>query len=320
MTYQILRLTFSGNVHFGEGLLESSASGFSADTLFSALCCELVDEPDKLSELVTSAKAHRFLISDAFPYCGDTLFLPKPCVSVRSRTEADDGNSVRKKLFKKLQYIPVGDYAAYLRGEMTTERCAEITAMLGDLGSTYLTEHVSIPRDPAEDKPEPYAIGGYRFRENCGLWIVLGTEDAHILSIVTDLLTALGLSGIGGKRSAGYGRFTFSVEDAPAPLLHGLECAERSARKMTLSVCLPQESELDAAMQDASYLVMRRSGFVGSDTYAEKAQKKQDLYVLQAGSCFADSFCGDVYDVSAGGSHPVWRYAVPLFFGWEGDA
>ena len=320
MTYQIIRMTFPGNVHFGEGLLESSASGFSADTLFSALCCELANEPDKLSELVTAAKSHRFLISDAFPYCADTLFLPKPCVSVRSRTEADDGNSVRKKLFKKLQYIPIADYESYLHGDMTTERCAEITAMLGDLGSGCLTEHVSIPRDPAEDKPEPYAIGGYRFHENCGLWFILGAEDSQLQATVTDLLTALGLSGIGGKRSAGYGRFTFCTEDVPAPLLHGLECSEQPARKMTLSICLPQESELDSAMKNASYLVMRRSGFVGSYNYAVKAQKKQDLYVLQSGSCFADTFCGDVYDVSAGGNHQVWRYAVPLFFGLEGDA
>ena len=115
-------------------------------------------------------------------------------------------------------------------------------------------------------------------------------------------------------------RAGFCAENVPELLLNGLECSERSARKMTLSVCLPQESELDSAMQNASYLVMRRSGFVGSYSYAVKAQKKQDLYVLQAGSCFADTFCGDVYDVSAGGNHQVWRYAVPLFFGLEGDA
>ena len=318
MTYQIIRLTFPGNVHFGDGLLESSANGFSADTLFSALCCELASDPERLSGLVAAAKEHRFLLSDAFPYFGDTLFLPKPCVSIRSKTESDDGNSVRKKLFKKLQYVPVSDFAAYLRGEMSTEHCAEITAMLGSLGSTYLTEHVSIPRNPDEDKPQPYAIGGYRFCENCGVWFVLGTADSAIQKTVTELITALGFSGIGGKRTAGYGRFTFRTEEAPAELLQGLECV--SKRRISLSVCLPQESELETALTDASYLVLRRSGFVGSDTYAEKAQKKQDLYVLQSGSCFANTFSGDVYDVSAGGSHSVWRYAVPLFFGLEGDA
>lgn len=318
MTYQIIRLTFPGNVHFGDGLLESSASGFCADTLFSALCCELSSEPDKLSELVTAAKAHRFLISDAFPYCGDTLFLPKPCVSVRSQTESDDGNSIHKKLFKKLQYIPVSDFAAYLCGKMTPERCAEITCMLSSLGKTFLTQHVSIPRDPEEAKPEPYAIGGYRFSEGCGLWFVMGTADAQIQQTAMELLTALGFSGIGGKRTAGYGRFTFQAEDAPAELSLSLEQAVAFRRKISLSICLPQESETESALSDASYLVMRRSGFVGSDTYAENAQKKQDLYVLQAGSCFSSTFSGDVYDVSAGGNHPVWRYAVPLFFGWEG--
>lgn len=315
MTYQIIRLTFPGNVHFGDGVLESSIGTFCADTLFSALCCELADEPERITELAEAVRTERLRISDAFPFYADTLFLPKPCVSVRSKTEADDGNSVRKKLFKKLQYIPAGDYAAYLRGEMTTERCAQINEMLDSLGRTFLTQHVSIPRDPDADKPEPYAVGGYRFREGSGLWFLLGTADTQVQQFVLELLTALSFSGIGGKRSAGCGRFRFHAEDVPAALAHGLECADSSAQKITLSVCLPQEAELEAAAADTSFLVLRRSGFVGSDTYAEKSQKKQDLYVWQAGSSFANTFHGDVFDVSAGGAHPVWRYAVPLFFG-----
>ena len=39
------------------------------------------------------------------------------------------------------------------------------------------------------------------------------------------------------------------------------------------------------------------------------------MYVFAAGSCFKNEFEGDIYDVTNGGSHPVYRYAKPLFMG-----
>ena len=49
--------------------------------------------------------------------------------------------------------------------------------------------------------------------------------------------------------------------------------------------------------------------------YAEEYRRKRDLYVFAAGSCFKNEFEGDIYDVTNGGSHPVYRYAKPLFMG-----
>ena len=68
----------------------------------------------------------------------------------------------------------------------------------------------------------------------------------------------------------------------------------------------------EAALEQAHYLLVKRSGFVASETYAKEQLRKRDLYVMQAGSCFRTRFEGDVYDVSDGGSHPVYRYAKPL--------
>ena len=55
--------------------------------------------------------------------------------------------------------------------------------------------------------------------------------------------------------------------------------------------------------------------FVASSDYAEEWRKKKDLYVFTAGSCFVNCFAGDIYDVSEGGKHPVYRYAKPIFMG-----
>ena len=75
------------------------------------------------------------------------------------------------------------------------------------------------------------------------------------------------------------------------------------------------DDELEQALEDASYLMQKRSGFVASAIYADEWRKKRDLYVFSAGSCFKNCFQGDIFDVSDGGRHPVYRYAKPLFMG-----
>lgn len=84
---------------------------------------------------------------------------------------------------------------------------------------------------------------------------------------------------------------------------------------MLLSTALPKNGELEAALDGATYLLERRSGFVASDRYADEWRKKRDLYVFASGSCFVNRFNGDVIDVSDGGGHGVYRYAKPVFIG-----
>ena len=94
-----------------------------------------------------------------------------------------------------------------------------------------------------------------------------------------------------------------------------MDLQKKSDRYMLLSVALPADEELENAMENASYLLEKRSGFVASSDYAEEWRKKKDLYVFTAGSCFVNCFAGDIYDVSEGGKHPVYRYAKPIFMG-----
>lgn len=82
---------------------------------------------------------------------------------------------------------------------------------------------------------------------------------------------------------------------------------------MSLSCSLPKYNELETVLEGASYLLQKRSGFVVSDKYSEEPLRKRDLYILKAGSCFRTIFEGDIYDVSDGGTHAVYRYAKPLF-------
>ena len=78
-------------------------------------------------------------------------------------------------------------------------------------------------------------------------------------------------------------------------------------------MCLPEDEKINDVLEDAFYRIEKRSGFVASENYSTSLTKKKDLYVIQAGGCFKKMFEGRIVDVSIEGSHPVYRYAKPLF-------
>ena len=73
---------------------------------------------------------------------------------------------------------------------------------------------------------------------------------------------------------------------------------------MLLSVALPTADEMNTAVKNAEYSLIKRSGFISSSTYSNTFERKKDIYVFDAGSCFTNKFSGDIYDVSRKGNHP----------------
>ena len=76
----------------------------------------------------------------------------------------------------------------------------------------------------------------YRFSAGNGLYLLAGFDSEVVQQRVETLLHSLSYSGIGGKRSAGLGRFTLSVEAVPQGLAHRL--MDNGAPAMTLSVAM----------------------------------------------------------------------------------
>ena len=138
-------------------------------------------------------------------------------------------------------------------------------------------------------------------------------KDASIQELLEELLVSLSFSGIGGRRSSGMGRFELHFGKLSPSFQKRLEKTENDV--MVLSVCLPQDEELQSALEGASYQLKKRSGFVDSETYAPEHRRKQDMYAFGAGSCFKKAFSGQIADVSRDGMHPVYRYAQPFFMG-----
>lgn len=303
MEYKIYRFAFRGAVHFGKNNLDEGEYSCCADTLFAALCQEALKiGDDVLQDFYHCAKGGDLLLSDLFPYIGDTFFIPKPIKRIQG--ENSDGNSVVKKAYKKLKYISPESLDSYLAGTFDVLHAQG----LEELGHFEMKTAVFVPEN---GETEPYRIGTYYFQPGNGLYVIIGYQRPETLQLAEKLLEGLSFSGIGGKRAAGLGRFELLSGKMPESLRKRL--GTDGGQYMSLSVSLPTDEELETVMQEASYLLCKRSGFVASERYAPTQMRKKDLYVFQAGSCFATGFAGDIYDVAGkGGGHPVYRYAKPM--------
>lgn len=302
MKINLYKLDFETGVHFGENSLEDSNYVFCADTLFSALCQEAVKRGKEcLDELVKNVQDGKLLISDALPYIGNTLFIPKPFDNV---IKADGSKEyVMSKAYRNMKYLPIDMFDKYMNGEI-------IESDLDELGVSEQRNQVSIR---GEEESRPYRTGVYYYKEGNGLYIIV-EYDGDIIELFEELLDGLSLSGIGGKRSQGLGRFILKKVACPDNLAKRL--LNKDARRyMTLSVALPCDDELEETLEKARYNLIKRSGFVSSDIFSDKQLKKRDLYVFEHGSCFDKCFNANMQDVSdSQGIHPVYKYTHPLFF------
>lgn len=321
MNYLLFKLRFTTAVHFGQSdsalSLYTSDDHFCADTLFSALCHTALSLNGEagVKKLCQQVKEGTLLFSDSMPWEGEHFYLPKPMKTAESREELP---SRTRKAMKKLNWIPVDGMEAFcgsLRGTGSFDP-TRYTNSFGVSGEVTRAAHKE-----GEDTM-PYPVGVFAFRENCGLWFLAGYENEKQANNLETLVELLGLGGIGGKTSSGYGRFevvdTIYLDepfDTQTTWLAEALNAEYASCSLLMTTSLPAEEELDNALEGAFYQLTRRSGFVQSDTFDETGRKKLTQMFLCAGSTFVNRFCGELYAVGTGGKHPVYRYGKPIFLG-----
>ena len=298
MTYKMYIMDFE-SAHFGAGTLDSSKMTFSADRLFSALVIE-ANKMGRLDEFLSLANQDDFVLTDAFPYKARP-FLPKP-IGFPKFDQVDlnkDVKEVRRqaKLAKKLQFIPLENFDHYVNGDLFEDEEHAVTNIV-----TKNQPHV----DGAL-----YQVATTRFLHDTALY-VLATESP----LLDEMMTSLQFSGIGGKRSSGYGRFELTIKEIPENLESRLTRSYQG-NVMTLTTSLPTDEDLPRAMDQGSYLVTKSSGFAFS-TVSNQNYRKQDLFKFTAGSTFFETFAGQIVDVRPlDFPHAVFNYAKPLFLKME---
>lgn len=330
MMYYIFTLKFLTPVHFGDtangGSLDKFSLQCSADTLFAALCNEAANKgSDAVETLVKKTAEGKIVFSSLFPYwrtVDDDLYfyLPKPLLKL----EQDEQQSV--KSFEEIKQL-----ATKLKKQKksTYIRASQINSLLESGGSD---RQFAVPEFAAplvagrvalrEEKPLPYYVGSYVFSENSGLYFILGVEHEEEFMLIKELLLSLGYSGIGGKRSSGYGKFELADNDlmlyddgtAIALMLYN----EKSKYQMCLAPVCPCVDEIDVVKQ-GSYKLIKRGGFIASSA-AKDNIKRNSIYMLQEGSCFPERLRGQMLQQTVDGlAHDVYRDGIGMFVGLKNE-
>lgn len=320
MRYLIYKLAFTGSVRFGA---DHSGAGLAraamvchADTWYSALCSEAAAwqgeaGPAKLQAWLNSGQL-RF--SDLLPYEQAKLFLPKPLLNISApkneRPNVADvkAAAVKRKTFKRITHIAADEMDSYVKA---MQHGKEGALTIPQLGEASLVQKVNV----RQEEPLPYHVAAYSFYPQAGLYCIAAVGPDVDEAWLTSLIEMLGHSGIGGKRSSGYGRFVLADGQKCPGYLQNMLQAKKAHRQMALSVFCPAADEI-AILQEGYYLLTRRAGFVNSPGYSQTAVKRNAIYMVLPGACVRRRLQGMTIDTAtADAPHPVYRYGHGLFVG-----
>ncbi len=333
MQYHIFLLKFLTPVHFGNtangGALDKVAINCSADTLFAALCNEAAAQKAELvGALMQKLESGELLLSSLLPYWRTEeefqFYLPKPLMKPvdEQRQLPQSYNEVKSlrsqiKKQKKSTYVRASQMQALLSGSRELEAHEfAVPLVAGRVGLR-------------DELPRPYYVGSCVFSPQAGLYLVCGVQDEADIDLLRDLLVSLGYSGIGGKRSSGYGKFEVLVDEeidlyedgalydddsAMALMLHDTQ----SKLQMCIAPLCPKQQDVEA-VKCGCYKLIKRGGFIDSPA-ASTNVKRDSVYMLQEGTCLERRLQGRLLQQSVDGlPHKVYRAGVGMFVGLKDE-
>lgn len=343
MAYYIFTLKFLTPVHFGDaangGFLDKIAMSCSADTLFAALCNEAALQGEAVvQQFVEKVSEKKIAFSSLMPYfrvldkekkkeTDIHFYLPKPLLT-------DEVNKQSAKSFQEMKQL-----ATKLKKQKKTSfiRASQIKQLLqsrkNGVAPELQVDEFAVPFvsgrvNLRDEKPQPYYVGSYVFADNAGLYLLCSVEDDADVDFVENLLISLGASGIGGKRSSGYGKFALAdvscklssdggKSDDNSAIALMLFAADSSLQMCVAPLCPQQEDVL--SVKAGAYRLVKRGGFISSPELGENV-KRDSIYMLAEGSCFSKRLEGRMLEQSiAGLSHRVYRNGLGMFLGLRDD-
>lgn len=176
-------------------------------------------------------------------------------------------------------------------------------------------------------EPLPYFVNSYKFNNNAGLYFILGYEDDDDAIIMEKIIESLGYSGIGGKKSSGYGKYKFFRNPK---ILNGeiskyrdvliltkminMDMSVNKGRKLCIAPLLPRKEDVKY-ISVGNYKIVKRSGFI-YDKNTHNKKRKNNLYMLAEGSCLMKYLEGMILKEEYEGiSYPIYRNGMGMFVG-----
>ena len=339
MAYYIFTLKFETPVHFGDaangGFLDKIAMSCSADTLFAALCNEAALQGGEVVEqFIDKVRQRKIAFSSLMPYfrikdkkknkeIDVHFYLPKPLLINEVNKQAAKSFSEMKHLATKLKKQKKTNFirASQMQQLLQSRKNGEAMEVEAD---EFAVPFVSGRVNLRDEKPQPYYVGSYVFADDAGLYLICSAEDENDIDFIEKLLSSLGASGIGGKRSSGYGKFiladdrwelyddggVYDDDSAIALMLFDTE----SSLQMCLAPLCPQQADV-SMVKAGAYKLVKRGGFISSPELGENV-KRDSIYMLAEGSCFGKRLEGRMLEQSVEGlSHRVYRNGLGMFLG-----
>lgn len=306
------------HIGLGRDSYDVSAGALHSDTITAALASvrALKGKDGDLKLFLES-----FALSSAFPYRGDTFFLPKPAGKINVEVEGMQEKDYRK-LLKKVAYVASTVWKKLINGETLLIAKEQLRGQyLLERGDdkflppmvSIINQRVKVPRIDNEDAT-PFTFKWTYFREGCGLYCLLDASN-EVATEVEKLFDELGQQGVGSDRNVGGGHFgidttkTFEMPEMPD-----------ADGTMLLSMYIPTEQELTKLNVETSrYQLLKRGGYIaGSSSDNLRHLRKNTVHMFTAGSVFncIEQLNGKVVDLRPqwkdGDLHPVYRSGKAL--------
>lgn len=277
-----------------------------------------------LTHLHERVVARDLLLSDLLPWRmgvdGEMAFyVPRPVLRIAGTDEvrADYAKTcsraTERKKQKSMKYLRAGQMADYV----TAMRTGSPFLPAVDFGMASLRQRVNT----REEEPLPYYVGQFDFYADAGLYLLAYVRHAEDVDFLRELLTWLGLTGIGGKRTSGFGKFHIAEDEimldadgvyADDAALYAMLHAEGAPWQMTVAPVVPTAEEI-SHVKEGAYRLRRAGGFITAPRHA--ARKKNSIYLVDAGSCLHTRIGGSLAELCMYAGHPVWRYGFGLYLG-----
>ena len=323
MVYLLYKLKFPNGIHVGvNSSLELTNTTVSSDVFYSAFYTEYVrifGEKDR--ELLQLTENDEFKVSDLLPFkemkTETVFYVPKPFVNDIERKQSNDENEqvVDRKKVKKLSYIPASRLKEYFEFLETGKNFPQID---DDFGEKELHTKNKVSR--IGEDTELYNVEVFRFNKDSGLYFIVQLPEKWKEKF-ENVLESLSLTGIGGKKSAGYGQFIreLKIENYKADAIFShtnLKKISTSGKYLLLSSYLPQKDEIEKIKnKENGYQLIKRSGFVNSPKYSENPQKRKQVYMISSGAVLNFKPAGRLVDLKLHGNHSIYRMGKPIVIG-----
>jgi len=324
MEYLQCKIKPKTSFHIGvkEGSLEKTMHHIHSDTIFSGICntYRLLYGKDEIEGLLEKFKSNQppFLISSAFPYADDIIFLPMPKY-INFSDYTNDEKSLKK--FKKIEFvsreiirnISQNKFKEELKEENIIQGKILVTEKESEkIRNTSIWKEKEVARvviDRKTNAPNIYYFGEVEYCDKCGLYFLIKFIGNEIRKKVEAAIRLLGDEGVGGDRSYGKGLFETKFSN--------FEWSIREGKFINLSLYLPNKDEIEM-IKKGWYEIVNRGGWVYSPD--KKGERKRFVRMIKEGSTFEGDkeFYGRIIEVGTSEKHHhVYRYGygMPLYFG-----